>query len=100
MRDGSISEYHKTEAGKKALLKASNKARKKYPEKWRAREILRYEVKKGNIVKPIHCEKCDEIKPLQGHHDDYKKPLEVKWLCTRCHADRHKYLKSNNIPLK
>lgn len=26
---------------------------------------------------------------MQGHHPDYSKPLEVEWLCPRCHGARH-----------
>lgn len=25
----------------------------------------------------------------QAHHEDYSKPLEVTWLCHRCHNARH-----------
>ncbi len=27
--------------------------------------------------------------PLEGHHHDYKKKLEVEWLCHCCHMARH-----------
>lgn len=33
------------------------------------------------------CEKCGDPKS-EGHHDDYAKPLEVRWLC-RTHHDEH-----------
>ena len=35
------------------------------------------------------CEVCEE--PLtQRHHDDYSKPLEIRWLCTPHHNDVHR----------
>jgi hypothetical protein len=35
------------------------------------------------------CEACG-AEPAQGHHDDYSKPLEVRWLCPPCHANEHR----------
>jgi hypothetical protein len=35
------------------------------------------------------CEKCGAEK-AEGHHDDYAKPLEVRWLCRTHHRRWHK----------
>lgn len=35
------------------------------------------------------CEVCGEVK-AQAHHDDYGKPLDVRWLCTKHHAEWHR----------
>lgn len=61
----------------------------KYPEKWKARAKAHYAVKTGKLVKPLKCTDCREVKKLQGHHEDYSKPLELIWLCQKCHTDRH-----------
>lgn len=46
-------------------------------------------VKEGKLLKPNFCENCGEKKDLQGHHEDYSKPLDVIWLCFLCHCKRH-----------
>jgi hypothetical protein len=46
--------------------------------------------------RPDNCEQCGlkpEYEALQGHHDDYSKPLEVRWLCRSCHQRHHDALK-------
>jgi len=58
----------------------------------RASEKVRYALQTGKLIKPLICEKCGENKPLQGHHEDYMKPLEVMWLCKTCHCKQHNKL--------
>jgi len=75
--------------GGSALIYKLNKAqllKKGGREKQRARMKVSYHLKMGNIVKPDACSKCGGTKPrIEGHHEDYTKPLEVIWLCTPCH---------------
>nr|DAD85891.1 MAG TPA: hypothetical protein [Siphoviridae sp. ctGdK3] len=33
---------------------------------------------------------------LEAHHDDYSKPLQVRWLCRRHHKQLHKELKESS----
>ena len=44
-------------------------------------------VKRGLLIK-YPCEVCGEVK-VEGHHDDYDKPYEVRWLCKKHHHDHH-----------
>lgn len=46
----------------------------------------------GELVRPEKCSRCKVPCSVNGHHDDYSKPLEVMWLCVLCHAARHKEL--------
>ena len=51
--------------------------------------IVAVAIKEGKLVRPPKCESCNkECKP-HGHHPDYSKPLEVKWLCQLCHRRIH-----------
>jgi hypothetical protein len=61
----------------------------RYPEKWRARRTLYHAVRRGQLFRPDHCTKCGVIGTPHGHHEDYKKPLEVIWVCGLCHARIH-----------
>lgn len=59
-------------------------------EKYKARTQLGYAIRTGKIVRPNFCEKCGRKTTPQGHHHDYSKPLEVQWLCQKCHAKVHR----------
>lgn len=32
------------------------------------------------------CQRCEKNKATQKHHEDYSKPLEVEFLCRKCHS--------------
>lgn len=46
-------------------------------------------VKDGRLSRPDSCESCGKSCVPQGHHDDYTKPLNVRWLCSQCHSLVH-----------
>lgn len=45
---------------------------------------------RGKIKKPEKCECCNISPAQQMHHEDYDKPLEIIWLCKKCHKELHK----------
>lgn len=47
-------------------------------------------VMNGTLKRPIECSLCGDTGRIEAHHEDYDKPLEVVWLCTKCHANAHK----------
>ena len=83
--------------GEKAKLRAKTRNEyfriyryKRNPIKIKARRALEYACKKGIIIKQP-CEVCNDKKSrIEAHHEDYGKPLEVKWFCPKHHreADR------------
>lgn len=45
-------------------------------------------VKDGTLIRKLNCEECGKECKTEGHHEDYNKPLDVIWLCRRCHASK------------
>ena len=85
-----------------------NNFNKEYYEANREREVERQRVKRarekdqayahralccaieaGKIARASECEVCGRKRHIQAYHEDYKKPLEVKWLCPSCHHNLH-----------
>jgi predicted DNA-binding protein YlxM (UPF0122 family) len=61
-----------------------------------AQNLVEKAIKRGIIV-PQPCEQCgatgvmrDGRNKIQAHHDDYNKPLDVRWLCQKHHHEWHK----------
>jgi len=83
--------YAKTEAGKAAFSRANKKWKNNNSEKIAAHLLVRYAIKAGRIIKPVNCQECGkgDVR-IEGHHEDYAKPLEVNWLCSPCHRKRHR----------
>ena len=46
-----------------------------------------YALRAGQLV-PMRCEVCGSAK-TEAHHDDYDRPLDVKWLCRKHHKAHH-----------
>ena len=59
----------------------------RWPEREHARRLTRAEIAAGRLV-PLPCEVCGEAK-AQAHHDEYSKPLDVRWLCVEHHRAHH-----------
>ena len=76
--------------GKPYIAQGQRAYKERNPLKYKARSELNNAVVTGNIIKPKVCEECGIEANLHGHHDDYTKALDVRWLCQPCHADWHK----------
>lgn len=71
----------------------------------KAQNVLERAVEKGLVLRGSHCQACgaagemkDGRSTIQAHHPDYNKPLDVEWLCQKCHHKWHKHNKA--IPRK
>jgi hypothetical protein len=62
--------------------------------KQRAYSAIHNRLARGELVRPSHCNRCgkadvkasDGRSTIHAHHNDYSKPLDVEWLCAKCHA--------------
>lgn len=104
---------HDRERGRTEKRKEANKKRllelkEINPEEYKKKEYLRtlkdrqkhhrnniyLQVKRainnGTIIKQELCEICKTNKAGHAHHEDYNKPLQVVWLCTKCHGIIHR----------
>lgn len=59
----------------------------RFPEKAAARLAARRAVLRGELT-PQPCEVCGNS-CAQKHHDDYSRPLDVRWLCPVHHTEVH-----------
>lgn len=57
------------------------------PRKVKARRAVSHALARRLLGRKA-CEVCGEIR-VDAHHDDYDKPLEVRWLCRRHHMEAH-----------
>lgn len=55
--------------------------------KGRAHGLTTRAIRDGILI-PQPCEKCGNPKTV-AHHETYLEPLEVNWLCRRCHQSHH-----------
>lgn len=53
--------------------------------KYQARAAVGNALRDGKLFRQP-CEACGATQ-TQAHHDDYSKPLDVRWLCFRCHRE-------------
>lgn len=82
-------QYAKTPEGRAACNSAKRAYLDRNPVK-RAAHIAVWNAIRDGRVSRQPCEVCGEQK-AHAHHDDYSKPLDVRWLCTTHHSEWHKH---------
>lgn len=85
-------EYAASEHGKQVGNAIKAKSGHKHANKKIAAQMVNNAVRSGKLKK-LPCEVCGSTKRIHGHHDDYSKPLSVRWLCPKHHAEHHLMLR-------
>src|ERR1700733_276343 len=67
--------------------------------KQRAQTAVACAVENGTLVRPARCSRCGSTKDIQAHHPDYSKPLDVEWLCCKCHVGVHRPRRQGEIKM-
>lgn len=77
--------------------KAANaKYKQRYPERIVAKNAINNAINRGKLARGVECRKCGSQDNIQAHHEDYSKPLDVMWLCSKCHYDLHSSKRISN----
>lgn len=62
--------------------------RERFPNKYKAHGIVCRAIRAGKLFSEP-CDECGSEDNMHAHHDDYLKPLNVRWLCAACHRQWH-----------
>ena len=62
--------------------------RRKYPNQYKAQTMVGNAIRDGKLHRQP-CEVCGEAR-VNAHHNDYLKPLNVRWLCYAHHHQWHR----------
>lgn len=73
--------------------------KKEHPKSWDAHVRVNNAVRDRRLFKPEKCSRCNQKTRLEGHHRDYRKALDVKWLCNFCHKMEHGRVKYVSNPI-
>ena len=65
-------------------------------EKMRIYQQVHRAERSGLIPVATRCQACGSDGPLKKHHKDYANPLDVIYLCQKCHTAIHSIILSDN----
>lgn len=81
------------ERGSRQGYEYTKQYRNEYPNKYKSHTLIGNSIRDGLIFAGC-CEVCGSSEYIHAHHDDYSKPLIVRWLC----ASHHKLWHISNGP--
>jgi hypothetical protein len=70
--------------------------RETHPIREAAHQAVARALKSGALVRQP-CEECARHDGVEAHHEDYTKPLTVRWLCRFHHLARHRELRAQSV---
>lgn len=68
-------------------IQSARRWRAANPERYQAHQLVSQAIRSG-IMKQEPCEVCGNER-VHAHHDDYSRPLMVRWLCPLHHRAHH-----------
>lgn len=84
-------EHRRSRNGDRRRARAvrNKRYRFEHPEREAAYRAIYRAVRAGRVTKPTSCQGCGKNSEVHAHHQDYQQPLNIVWLCARCHAVHH-----------
>ena len=83
-----VREYDR-DRGSRQTAEYRRRYRRAFPNKYKARTMVGNAIRDEKLFREP-CEQCGSTESIHGHHDDYAKPLNVRWLCAAHHSQWHK----------
>lgn len=79
--------YRNSKKGKINIRKIIDKYEIKNKEKRSAWMKIYFSIRNNKIKRPNKCSKCGKKCKPDAHHPNYSYPLNVVWLCRKCHIN-------------
>ena len=80
-------EYDKQRSGRHSP-EYTKEYRERFPNKYKAHNMVNNAIRDGRLYREP-CSVCGSIESVHAHHDDYFKPLNIRWLCAAHHKQWH-----------
>ena len=90
-RIASAKKYRQSRKGIDTHQRLNAAYRSNHVEKYNAHKKVTAAISSGKLKRPSTCSVCGLEGKIEGHHEDYRRPLEVTWLCQSCHKLVHRY---------
>ncbi|HVZ06239.1 hypothetical protein [Hyphomicrobium sp.] len=94
-------QHRRSDRGKAINLLAVRRYRERNEQKYQAHIRVRHAIAAGTLVKADRCEFANLggcAGRIEAHHEDYDRPLDVRWLCVEHHNERHHKPRTYSTP--